>query len=140
MPDREKVIKGLECCCTPTTYDCKNRCPYTSLYEPGNGLKNCMAALLPDALELLKEQEDLGAELTNAVELIHKKNKRIKKLLKEQEPKKIIRKQMSYEHPDGAITYYAEWHCPHCNKVVQKGFDSPWLKYCFNCGKPILWD
>lgn len=61
-------------------------------------------------------------------------------LLKEQEPKKIIRKQMSYEDPDGTITYYAEWHCPHCNKVVQKGFDSPWLKYCFNCGKPILWD
>ena len=61
-------------------------------------------------------------------------------LLKEQEPKKIIRKQRHYEHPDGAITCYAEWHCPHCNKVVQKGFDSPWLKYCFNCGKPILWD
>ena len=61
-------------------------------------------------------------------------------MLKEQEPKKIIRKQMSYEDPDGTITYYAEWHCPHCNKVVQKGFDSPWLKYCFNCGKPILWD
>lgn len=61
-------------------------------------------------------------------------------LLKEQEPKKIIRKQMSYEDPDGTITYYAEWHCPHCNKVVKKGFDSPWLKYCFNCGKPILWD
>ena len=33
-----------------------------------------------DALELLKEQEDLGTELTNAVELIHKKNERIKKL------------------------------------------------------------
>ena len=33
-----------------------------------------------DALELLKEQEDLGAELTNAMELIHKKNERIKKL------------------------------------------------------------
>jgi len=61
-------------------------------------------------------------------------------LLKEQEPKKIIRKQMSCEDPDGTITYYAEWHCPHCNKVVQKGFGSPWLKYCFNCGKPILWD
>lgn len=61
-------------------------------------------------------------------------------LLKEQEPKKIIRKQMSYEDPDGTITYYAEWHCPHCNKVVRKGYDSPWIKYCFNCGKPILWD
>lgn len=61
-------------------------------------------------------------------------------LLKEQEPKKIIRKQMSYEHSDVGITYYAEWSCPHCNKVLQRGFASPWLKYCFKCGNPILWD
>jgi peptidoglycan hydrolase CwlO-like protein len=33
-----------------------------------------------EALSLLKEQEDLGTELTNAMELIHKKNERIKKL------------------------------------------------------------
>ena len=33
-----------------------------------------------DALALLKEQEDLGTELTNAVELIHKKNERIEQL------------------------------------------------------------
>lgn len=33
-----------------------------------------------DALAMLKEQEDLGEELTNAMELIHKKNERIKKL------------------------------------------------------------
>ena len=40
-----------------------------------------------DAIDLLKEQEDFGTELTNAVELIHKKNERIEKLLKEQEYK-----------------------------------------------------
>lgn len=68
------------------------------------------------------------------------KQKRWEKRLMDKCDQKVIRKQMSYEHPDGAITYYAEWHCPHCNKVVQKGFDSPWLKYCFNCGNPILWD
>ena len=33
-----------------------------------------------DALELLKEQEDLGTELTNAMELVRKKNERIKTL------------------------------------------------------------
>ena len=36
------------------------------------------------ALDALCEQEELGKELTNAVELIHKKNNRIDKLLKEQ--------------------------------------------------------
>ena len=43
------------------------------------------ADYLSDAIDLLKEQEDLGTELTNAVELIRKKNERIEKLLKEQE-------------------------------------------------------
>lgn len=38
-----------------------------------------------DILDLLKDQEDLRTELTNAVELIYKKNERIGKLLKEQE-------------------------------------------------------
>ena len=36
------------------------------------------------ALDALCEQEELGKELTNAVELIHKKNNRIDELLKEQ--------------------------------------------------------
>lgn len=35
------------------------------------------AELVRDAIALLKEQEDLGTELTNAVELIHKKNERM---------------------------------------------------------------
>ena len=38
----------------------------------------------------MKEQDDLGTELTNAVELIHKKNERIEKLLKEQEKQKFF--------------------------------------------------
>lgn len=41
--------------------------------------------VLSDVYELLEEQEDLGTDLMNAVELIHKKNERIEKLLKEQE-------------------------------------------------------
>ena len=35
------------------------------------------------ALDALREQEELGKELTNAVELIHKKNNRINELLKD---------------------------------------------------------
>ena len=38
------------------------------------------AWLCRSAVVMLKEQEDLGTELTNAMELIHKKNERIKKL------------------------------------------------------------
>lgn len=49
MPDREKVIKGLECCQPP--YDCHN-CPYDWDYC---FMKN---QLHKDALDLLKEQDE----------------------------------------------------------------------------------
>ena len=46
--------------------------------------------LIDETLALLKEQEDLGTELTNAMELIHKKNERIEKLRKERETQKFF--------------------------------------------------
>lgn len=93
MPDMEKVISGLEHCIPDPNKSLDERmeenecrhaeCPYGGKeYERGMG---CFWDLMSDALVLLKEQEDLGTELTNAVELIHKKNERIEKLLKEQE-------------------------------------------------------
>lgn len=48
MPDREKVIKGLECCAYKK--NC-NECPYFK------GNATCMDDKDKDALELLKEQE-----------------------------------------------------------------------------------
>lgn len=48
MADREKVIKGLECC--GDTMNC-NECPYDS--EMGGCFRNLKA----DALNLLKEQK-----------------------------------------------------------------------------------
>ena len=48
MTDREKAIKGLECC--GETMNC-NECPYDS--EMGG----CFTNLKADALNLLKEQE-----------------------------------------------------------------------------------
>lgn len=51
MPDRKKVIKGLEICIDrgPGEYTC-NKCPYEV-----NGT-NCEISLAKDALALLKEQ------------------------------------------------------------------------------------
>jgi hypothetical protein len=61
MPDREKVIKGLEIC-IPMKYEtneekeCRHeQCPYgRENYKPMNG---CFWDLMSDALVLLKEQE-----------------------------------------------------------------------------------
>lgn len=41
---------------------------------------NGIMEYIDDAIAIMKEQEDFGKELNNAVELIHKKNARIKEL------------------------------------------------------------
>lgn len=61
-------------------------------------------------------------------------------LLKEQEAKQIVRKQCKKEYEDGSIDYFAEWYCPHCNSLILRGFDNPSIKFCYKCGKPILWE
>ena len=48
--DREKVIKGLECCAGQCNY---HSCPYKDPCENANGVKQIML----DAIVLLKEQE-----------------------------------------------------------------------------------
>lgn len=79
-----------------------------------NGYGGWCATILK-AVDLLKEQEDMGKELTDAVELIHKKNARIielKDLLKEQE---IVRcKDCKHGEKPQTFRYYPEitW----CNK------------------------
>lgn len=56
MPDREKVIKGLECCVSGNTAICERLgCPYADEHE-GIG-DTCIDTLMADALALLKAQE-----------------------------------------------------------------------------------
>ena len=70
----------------------------------------------------------------------HEMLKAVLAMLKEQEPKQIVRKQCKKEHEDGSIDYFAEWYCPHCNMLILRGFDNPSIKFCYKCGKPILWE
>lgn len=52
MPDRGKVIKGLECHADRTNLSCRpSKCPYFA-YD------FCGPLLATDALELLKEQQE----------------------------------------------------------------------------------
>lgn len=128
MTDLEKVTDGLRACISigengVTHGDCRI-CPYAKVYE-------CRLELERDALELLKEQKDMGKELTDAIELIHKKNARIIELtdlLKEQEPVKPER-----EHSGGGTTW---WNvCGHCKTAI-----NPNDKYCHECGRSVKWD
>ena len=100
MPDIEKVIEALE-----------NADMTDGVIKMSNQFRDIV-------VELLKEQEDLGAGLMNAVELIHKKNKQIKKLLKDQKSVEPFHKCIGNEF----------------SLIEDSHFD-----YCPYCGKPITW-
>lgn len=53
MIEREKVVKGLECCIANR----HNNCPYKSTDEGIDKVTSCTTYLMKDALALLKEQE-----------------------------------------------------------------------------------
>lgn len=62
MPDREKVIKGLECC---NKGERCRECPYAKTsYDPEQCIRGY---LLFDALSLLKAQENLKQKMWNAL-------------------------------------------------------------------------
>lgn len=64
MPDREKVIKGLECCVSGNTAICERLgCPYADEHE-GIG-DTCIDTLMADALALLKAQEPITGETSD---------------------------------------------------------------------------
>jgi hypothetical protein len=111
MPDLEKAIKGL--------HECDLN---------GGKIGNCP---YKDAIiERLKEKEDLGTELTNAVELIHKKNERIEELLKKQEPKPVKVVKNAYNED-----FY---FCPNCDRQFYGLYKRP--SYCDRCGQAVKWD
>lgn len=68
MPDREKVIRGLECCIVHDPDAKRNcvECPYN--HEGIITNAPCANGLMSDALALLKEQE---ARVMTAEEVIH---------------------------------------------------------------------
>lgn len=50
MADREKVLKGLECC-SGSSHNCVKECPYDFVNND-----NCMGDMARDALELLRDE------------------------------------------------------------------------------------
>jgi len=122
MPDREKVIKELEL--------------FIKEFHPACTSDGIELDMFREVLALLKEQEDLGTELTNAVELIHKKNKQIEKLLKLLKDEKAVKpnrlpnkKVASYKN----VVY--QYSCGNCSTLLR----NLW-KACPLCGKQVKWE
>ena len=119
--DMEKVINGLQCIIDGTV-----RCESCGYAIDKHGHHSCQQNCVSDAIALLKEQEDLGAELTNAVDLIHKKNDRIKELLKEQEAVPVIQRE---------VMHMLVWCCGSCGVAITVGD-----KFCRMCGRRMKWE
>ena len=62
MPDREKVINGLECCCSHIVGMSCGNCPYEIEQGEEDGISDCTTVLAYDALALLKEPESVHPE------------------------------------------------------------------------------
>lgn len=101
---------------------------------------------MPDREKVMKEAEEAidifakAEEPTFWMDFVRCAFENTVALLKEQEePKQIVRKNCKEVHDDGSIYYFAEWYCPHCNMLILRGFDNPSIKFCYKCGKPVLW-
>ena len=70
MDNREKVIKGLECCAE--CGKCKSECPYDG---KNDSIYGCTTQLAKDALELLKAQEPHVLSLEEIDDIVTKTNK-----------------------------------------------------------------
>lgn len=55
--DREKVMRGLECCSTHIVGMSCGNCPYEIEQREDEGISDCTSVLAYDALALLQEQE-----------------------------------------------------------------------------------
>lgn len=69
MIDREKVLKGLECCAAMGGYECQ-KCPYRHECLD-NDLPYGMSHLATDALALLEERDEL---LDRALQILNDNN------------------------------------------------------------------
>lgn len=61
----EKVLKGLECCCQMNGNVCRTECPYSDECIENECVGT--AHLCANALELLKEQQEIINELNTAI-------------------------------------------------------------------------
>ena len=122
--DRENVEKALDCRADGFGLDCKD-----CAYYREDTLAYCnFRQILRDAISLLKEQEDMGKELTDAMELVHKKNARIIELTD------LLKEQEAVEPKHNPLSP-TDWFCGKCGMCISRFHD-----YCSSCGNAVKWE
>ena len=120
MSDREKVIKEFEL--------------FIKEFHPACTSEGVELDVFREVLALLKEQEDLGTELTNAVELIHKKNERIKELLKKHE---AVKPKLDV---DSMVCGKCGHPLIHQERLGDAILFEERHNYCQQCGRQVKWE
>ena len=131
MADREKVLKGLECCCSMTGEACR-QCPYDE--ECAEMIGSGFAHLCSDALELLKEQQKTIVSLQSTI------NKLTKALAEQPEQKFFVDSDgkmtplpvQKHGHWIRSPKFLSESQCSVC-KETHVG-DYRMFKFCPDCG------
>lgn len=114
MPDREKVLKDIDC----EEYSKCPECPYVKFGK-------CKVLLMRDAKELLKKQQE---EIQNLRKENHSILTQFHEWAKEQKAVEPILKRK------GRSKAFNDYVCPVCDQEI--AYEQ---NYCSECGKPILW-
>lgn len=110
MSDREKVIKGLECCIKKMEGQrvC-DECPYDEDF-------NCLgcSVALRQALALLREQEPVNVVMVQNIQT------------------------NTYDWGE-ETEIRTDFFCPDCKEIIASGWTSK-FHYCPWCGRAVKWD
>lgn len=112
MADREKVIKGLECCIPMTERNgvgnCCN-CPYDRKITLEGGVTECCHDLMTAALALLKVQEPVKPRIEETI--------------------------LSQKYNENLLKNY---YCGNCGEFLHKVIRID--KFCSQCGRAVKWE
>ena len=130
MTDREKVVKGLECCLGDTRTDLPNLCTICPYAHGSYATQTCGKKLREDALALLKAQEqkcrECGEATSKAIQELQAK-------LKAQEPQGTPEAEwLLYKGMRGAT-------CSYCKHTFDDVYDvENYDYYCRHCGAKMI--
>lgn len=126
--DREKVKYSIERCISHVPDACRD-----CAYDAGHLYNECVEMMLKDALELLKEQEELLSKLQKdkdklCLEVSEWKHKFHDRQIKEQEA-------VVHPEPSCEMTYITDCCCDLCGvQLIRED------NFCRCCGKRIEWE
>lgn len=159
--DREKVKKGLECCCEQIEGMNCDHCPYDKEQIEIGEINQCTSALAYDALALLKEQQEYIEYWSGKYDEYGKAYMKVRDerdaLMKEQEAKtqggdsgmceicSFYERALPMKPNYNARTNWYE--CGACHYSMTSGMHCkgeliPAYKvgFCAKCGKGVMWE